>query len=122
MDKLSAQAKDRGFEMSPGPQGNIYFVPLVSGKVPESPEQLRELPETEKQRIQQDQDQLASEASRLLQYQHDILHDLSDEVHQVERRFAENVVTPLIELVKNRYSENKSVQQYLNRVRSTYSR
>ena len=118
MDKLSAQAKDRGFEMSPGPQGNIFFVPLVSGKIPERPEQLRDLPEAEKQRIQQDQDQLAHEASRLVQYQHDILHDLNDEVRQVERRFAENVVNPLIELVKERYSENDAVLKYLDRVRN----
>jgi lon-related putative ATP-dependent protease len=118
MDKLSAQAKDRGFEMSPGLQGNIFFVPLVNGKVPESPEQLRELPEGEKQRLQQNQDELSQRATKLMQNQHDMLHELGEEVRQVERRFADVVVTPIIEAVKKSYPENELVLQYLDRVRA----
>jgi lon-related putative ATP-dependent protease len=116
MEGLAGRAKERGFELSPGPQGNIFFIPIINGKVPESSEELKSLSDEEKNRIQQGQDQLSGEAAKLMQNQHDMLHNLTEEVRQVERRFGESVIQPIIESLKNAYKENPKVTKYLDGV------
>ena len=113
VDGLAAEAKQKGFEMTSGPQGNIFFIPLIDGKVPESPEQLKDLPSDEKDRIQQNQDQLSQKAAKIMQNQHDMLHSLSEEVRNVEKQFGQAIVAPIVQNVKDSYSDNPKVLNYL---------
>jgi len=116
MERLEALAKERGFQLTPGPEGNIFFVPLIDGKPPESEQQLEQLPEEEKQRIRDGQKELAREAARLMQNQRDMMQQLSEEVREVERRFGAYVVRPMIEAIKKQYAENPRVLKYLDKV------
>lgn len=116
MDQLAGEAKDKGFEMSPSPQGGILFVPLIEGKVPDSSDAFRNLSDDDKKRIQTDQDQLTTKADKLFQSQHDLLHNLTEEVKQVEKKFGENVVMPIIDAIKQAYGEYLKIQKYLDRV------
>jgi len=116
-NRLSAMAKERGFEVMFTPSGQISFLPYIHGKLAESPDQLEELSQEEKDRIAEGEKDLAREVGRMMQDQRQMMQNLSEEVRGVERQFASYVVAPLIEAIKQSYADNERVQQYLDRVR-----
>ena len=116
MERLNILAREKGFQMTPGPQGNIFFIPLINGKPPEKEEQLEALPEEEKKRIQESQQELTKEATKLLHEQRDHMLQLREEVHDVERKFGAHVVQPSVGVLKRKYQEQARIQQYLEYV------
>jgi lon-related putative ATP-dependent protease len=117
-NRLTDMAKERGFEVLFTPNGQISFLPYIEGKVAESPEQLEKLSPQERERIGESEKDLAREVGRMMQDQRDMLQNLGEEVRGVERQFAGNVATPLIEALKQNYADNERVLQYLDRVRN----
>lgn len=117
-NRLSDMAKERGFEVAFLPTGQISFLPHIDGKVAESPAQLETLPPEERDRIADGERELAREVARLMQDQRQMVQSLTDEVKDVERQFASYVVTPLIEAIKQSYSDNDRVLQYLDHTRN----
>jgi lon-related putative ATP-dependent protease len=116
-NRLSDMAKERGFEVAFLPTGQISFLPHIDGKPAENPQQLETLAPEERDRIAEGERELAREVAHLMQDQRQMVQSLTDEVRDVERQFAGYVVTPLIEAVKQSYSDNARVTQYLDRVR-----
>ena len=117
-NRLSDMAKERGFEVAFLPTGQISFLPHIDGKPAENPQQLETLPPEERDRIAEGERELAREVARLMQDQRLMVQSLTDEVRDVERQFAGYVVTPLIEAIKQSYTDNDRVLQYLDRVRT----
>jgi len=116
MERLSSLARDRGFELRPGPQGQLFFIPLIDGKLPETEEELQGLPEAEQKRIQDAQKELSREAARIMDGHRHMMSELSDEVREVERRFGAYVVKPMVEALKDSYRDRQEVLDYLDRV------
>jgi predicted ATP-dependent protease len=116
VQKLSEQAKDKDFIVRQSSEGNIVFIPLIEGKPAENQEQIDELSEEQKEKMDEAQHELAHEAGRLMEGQQELLGELADEVHQAERRFGEQVVKPLIAAIKKSCRGNKRVREYLDRV------
>lgn len=116
-ERLSNIAKERGFEVAFLPTGQISFLPHIEGKPIENPQQLDSLPQEERERIADGERELAREVTRLMQDQRQMVQSLTDEVRDVERQFAGYVVAPLIEAIKQSYSDNSRVLEYLDRVR-----
>lgn len=110
-------AKQRGFELMFTPQGQVSFLPQIDGETAEDPRRLEELPQEEKQRISEGEKELTRELNRIMQEQRLMMQNLGQEARDVERRFARDVVAPLIESIKSGYSEQKRVLEYLDRVR-----
>ena len=60
--------------------------------------------------------ELAREVGRLMQEQYLMMQSLSEEVRDVERQFADYVVTPMIESLKRTYQDHERVTQHLDHV------
>jgi lon-related putative ATP-dependent protease len=115
-NRLAKMAKDRGFEIGFTPGGRVSFLPYVEGKPAETREQLEALTEADRGRIAEGEKELAREVGRLMQEQYQMMQHLSEEVRNVERQFADFVVAPMVEAIKQSYREYDRVQQYLDHV------
>jgi lon-related putative ATP-dependent protease len=115
-DKLNELAKEKGFRVATSPEGSVGFVPLVDDEPIKSREEFEALGDEEKERIRQGETELAKEAARIMQQQRDMMQDLSEEIRDVERRFGALVIRPMIDGIKQRYTENQKVLAYLDKV------
>jgi lon-related putative ATP-dependent protease len=115
-NRLASMAKDRGFEIGFTPGGRVSFLPYIEGKPAQSREQIQNLSEQEKTRIAEGERELGHEINRLMQEQYQMMQSLSEEVRNVERQFADYVITPMIDAVKESYRDNDRVMQYLDHV------
>jgi predicted ATP-dependent protease len=115
-DRLNEIAKQKGFKVAASPDGSVGFVPLIDGEPIKNREQYDSLSDKEKERIRNGEGDLAKEAARIMQQQRDMMHDLSEEVRDVERRFGALVIKPLIDALKQVYGDNDRLATYLEKV------
>ncbi len=116
---FEARAKERGFAIQSAPGGQIIFIPLIDGKMPESPEDLKRdmaaLPDAEKERLGRVQSDLQNELGNLLMRQQELMHELVGDIRQIERAFAARLITPSIAAIKQHF-DNSAVSAYLDEV------
>ncbi|MGD0289424.1 MAG: ATP-binding protein [Candidatus Binataceae bacterium] len=116
---FETRAKERGFAIQSAPGGRIIFIPLIAGKMPESPEELQKemtaLPDAEKERLGRVQSELQNELGTLLMRQQELMHELVGDIRQIERAFAARLITPSIAAIKLHF-DNSAVSAYLDEV------
>ena len=116
---LEARARERGFAVQGSPNGQIIFIPLVEGKMPESPEALQKnmatLSEEQRDRLAKSQAELSDELAKLIVRQQEVMRELIDDIRAIERAFAARLTTPAIEEIK-RHFNNPGVTTYLDQV------
>ncbi|MGH7906640.1 MAG: AAA family ATPase, partial [Candidatus Binataceae bacterium] len=114
---LEARARERGFAIQSTPNGQVLFVPLIGGKMPESPEALSKefaaLPEAERERLTGVQNELQDQLAKLMVRQQDIMRELVDDIRAIERAFASRLISPTISSIKQRFN-NPAVSSYLD--------
>lgn len=117
--EFESRARQRGFAIQATPSGQLLFIPLIGGKMPESPEALaREmaaLPEQERARLAEVQSELQDELSNLLGRQQEMMHELIGDIRAIERTFAGRLIAPAISSLKQRF-DNPAVAHYLEQV------
>src|ERR1700719_3370835 len=81
--KLESAARERGFAIQGTQAGQILFVPLFDGKMPESPEELsrkmQELPEAERERLAKAQRELGEQFMTMTTRQQEMMRELIEE-------------------------------------------
>ena len=116
---LEQKARERGFAIQSTPTGQIIFIPLIGGKMPESPEMLAramaETSEEERTRLAQVQSELQGELGSLLLKQQEMMRELIEDIRSIERAFAARLIMPAIEDLK-RHFNNPAVTTYLGEV------
>ena len=116
---LEARARERGFALQGSPTGQIVFIPLIEGKMPESPEALQKNMATrsneERERLGQAQGELQDELAKLVMRQQEMMRELIEDIRAIERSFAARLITPAIEDTKRHFS-NPGVTGYLDQV------
>jgi predicted ATP-dependent protease len=116
---LETRARERGFAIQASPSGPVLFIPLIGGKMPESPEQLaREmaaLPEEERERLAKVQSELQDEFGGLLLRQQALMRELIEDIRAIERSFAARLISPSIAVLKQRFN-NPALTAYLDDV------
>ncbi len=116
---LENRARERGFAIQSAPTGQVIFIPLIGGKMPESPEvlarELEALPEAERERLGRVQSELQDELAKLLMRQQEIMHELIDDIRAIERAFAARMITPTVAALKQQF-DNPAVRSYLDQV------
>ena len=117
-DRLRSIAAERGFDVTFGPSGTISFVPLIDGKQAENKEQLEKLSDNEKERLREGEVKLSSEVNKIVQEQYELMQSLSEEVKEVEQRFAGEVIEPLVKGIKDAFSDNSRILEYLDKVKA----
>src|SRR5690242_20740177 len=89
---LEQRARERGVAVQSTPSGQVLFIPLVEGKMPESPEALQramqEKSEAERERLAQVQQELQGELGNILLKQQELMRDLIEDIRGIERAFA----------------------------------
>ncbi|MGC1344050.1 MAG: Lon-like protease helical domain-containing protein, partial [Candidatus Binataceae bacterium] len=117
--QIETRARERGFALQGGPGGQVIFIPLVEGKVPESPEALQKAmsakTDAEREQMTHAQSELENEFSGLIGRQQELMRDLVDDIRAIERAFAAKLIIPSAEELK-RHFNNPGVTGYLDQV------
>lgn len=114
--QFAALARERGFVVQSGSRGNLYFIPIVNGKVLQRPEDFASLPEAERRDVESRQQELGVEMERLARKQHEIMHEMEADIRSIERRFCESLLIPIISHMQEEL-KNEEVSTYLAEVK-----
>jgi len=116
---LEQKAREKGFAIQTTPNGQVIFIPLVEGKLPESPEALnkamQEKSDEERERLGKGQIDLQEEFGGVIIRQQELMRELINDIRTIERSFAARLVNPLIAEIKAQF-ENPGVTAYLDHV------
>jgi ATP-dependent Lon protease len=116
---LEARARERGFAIQGSPTGQIIFIPLIEGKMPETPEALQRniaaRSEEDQRQLARAQGELQDELAKLVMRQQEVMRELIEDIRAIERSFAARLTTPAIEEIK-RHFNNPGVTGYLDQV------
>ena len=108
--------REKGFRLHAAPGGEVLFIPLVDGKPLKGPEEFSRLSPAEQEKIEGQQQELMAEMAQLASKQRDVMREMEADIRQVERRFCDKLLSPLITGVE-REMENEKVSAYLAEVR-----
>ncbi len=116
---LETRARERGFAIQSTPTGQVIFIPLIDGKMPESPEALGQAlaakTDAEREQLAKVQGELQDELGTLTLRQQEMMHELIDDIRAIERAFAARLIMPSVEELKHRFN-NPAVDAYLDQV------
>jgi len=116
---FEARARERGFAIQNAPTGQVIFIPLIRGRVPETPEELQRemeaMSEAERERLAKAQGELQNEMMTLMMRQQEMMHELIQDIRAIERSFAARLITPSIAALKQHF-DNEELSQYLDEV------
>ncbi|MGH7987422.1 MAG: Lon protease family protein [Candidatus Binataceae bacterium] len=119
LSPFETRARERGFALQTAPNGQVIFIPLIHGKVPESPEELsremQAMPEAERDRLAKAQAELQGELGNLLMHQQELMRELIGDIRTIERDFASRLIRPAVQTLKQ-YFDNPAVANYLDQV------
>jgi ATP-dependent Lon protease len=116
-EQFAALARSRGFTVQAGARGHVYFVPVINDKPLHRPEDFAALSEEERREIERRQQELATEMERLARKQHEIMREMEEDIHEIERRFCENLLIPILSRIENDIA-NDEVKIYLEEVKA----
>lgn len=105
-EQLEQLAEQHGTTVQQLPDGQILFIPLKDGR-PMTPQEVDELSSEELRHLEEHQEELVRMAGDVLQQQQEMQHQLSTDVRQVARKFAEQLIGPLIAELKETYNAPK---------------
>src|SRR5271156_343888 len=115
---LETRARERGFAIQSTPQG-VLFIPLIDGKMPESPEALSKTmaakTDAEREQLGKAQGELQDELATLTLRQQEMMRELIDDIRAIERAFAARMITPSVADLKHHFN-NPAVDKYLDEV------
>ena len=114
-EELEARAKEKGFLLQLRPEG-IMLIPLVNGKPIENQEEYARLSEEQQKEIEKNQRELAKEISAFPAKQQEIMRAMVDDIRQVEKRFCEALLAPLLARI-SREIPHPEIDHYLNGVK-----
>lgn len=114
---METRAQEKGFQLQAGPGGAIILIPLVNGKPLEGPEEFARLTPEEQRDIEKRQREFAEEMSAFPSKQQEIMRAMVEDVRQIERRFGEALLTPLLTKIRQEIPSTE-VGKYLDEVKT----
>ena len=116
-ETLEARAREKGFAIQPGQGGGIILIPVVDGKPLESPEEFTRLTPEQQREIEKNQREFAAEMAAFPSKQQEIMRAMADDVHAIERRFCDALLTPMLATI-SREMKSPEVDKYLAEVKA----
>ena len=105
---LETHARERGFAIQSTPTGQVLFIPLIDGKMPESPDALNKSmaakTDAEREQMAKKQGELQDELATLTLRQQEMMRELIDDIRAIERAFAARLITPSTEDLKHHFN------------------
>lgn len=114
LDELEESAKKAGFQIKQTPSG-ILFIPTVEGK-PLTDEEMEQLTEEARENIRKKQELLYEQLEGILRQIRQFEKETKEKLSQLEKDTTKYILSPKIEELKEKYSEQKEVIEYLNEV------
>jgi predicted ATP-dependent protease len=116
---VEQRAREKGFAIQTTQNGQVMFLPLIDGKMPESPEALNKAmqakTEQEREQLNRAQSELQEELGSMLLKQQELMRELVEDIRAIERSFAARLINPLVAEIKTHF-ENPAVASYLDQV------
>jgi ATP-dependent Lon protease len=117
-EELNRVARERNLLVQQLDDGRLMFVPLKDGK-PIPQEEGEKLSPEELQRIEKSQEEVLDAARSVFQRQQDLERQLSSDVRQVERTFADQLIAPLLAEIAERYKDER-LADWLQRLKAHF--
>ena len=114
-EEVTKRANERGIGIIQTPTG-IAFAPIRDGEAIE-PEQFKELPEPEKERLVRETEEVSKELQAVMQQAPKRVREARRRVRELDREIAMWAVGGLIEELTQKHEANQPVVEYLQRVR-----
>ncbi len=114
--EVEQEARDRNIALQRTPAG-FAFAPMRDGQVLDS-DGFHQLPDEEKQKIQQEVEQLQHRLHEALQNMPHWVKETREELRKVNEETASYAVGHMIEALKRKYDPLTQVQEHLDRVRA----
>ena len=97
------------------PDGQILFVPLKDDRSM-TPEEVQQLSPEELEDLENRQQKLIDESSKVLGKQQEMERKLSSEVREVAQKFAARIIDPLVDELSKQY-ESEKLQNWFSRLK-----
>jgi ATP-dependent Lon protease len=114
-EMMETRAREKGFHLQAGPGGTILLIPIVNGKPLEGPEEFARLTPEEQREIEKNQREFAEEMAAFPSKQQEIMRAMVEDVRQIERRFGDALLAPLIARIRQEI-KSLEVNKYLEEV------
>ena len=116
---VEQRAKEKGFAIQTTSNGQVMFLPLIEGKMPETPEALNKSmqakTDAEREQLARSQGELQEELGSMVLKQQELMRELVEDIRAIERSFAARLINPMIAEIKTHF-ENPAVAHYLDEV------
>jgi ATP-dependent Lon protease len=112
-ERLNHMAAKESFAIRISSEGNIVIAPLVNGKPIEGPEEFQKLGPERISELEQARGRLDKEIRQYLERTREERHRLDEEVHTIEREFAQRIAEPRVRSIASRY-ENAKLASHLD--------
>ncbi|MGH7864434.1 MAG: Lon protease family protein [Candidatus Binataceae bacterium] len=114
---FETHARERGFAIQNTPSGQVLFIPLIDGKMPESPDalaaEMAKKTDADREQLGRAQSELQEELAKLLMRQQELMREMVGDIRAIERAFAARLITPAVGDLKRRF-DNPEVIRYLD--------
>jgi predicted ATP-dependent protease len=114
---METRAREKGFHLQASSGGGLLLIPIVNGKPLEGPEEFARLTAEEQRDIEKRQREFAEEMSAFPSKQQEIMRAMVEDIRQIERRFGEALLTPLLARIR-REIPSAEVNKYLDEVKT----
>ncbi len=116
MKELQKEAKNKGLTIQRAPNGQVMVIPLKKNGEQMTQEDIQNLSEKKRERINQSERELAQKIDTYMSHGNELRKKLGGEVKKVEKDYAEQIVNPLIEELRNKY-EHEKLGKWLDKLR-----
>lgn len=113
--KLESKARGMNIAMMQTPQG-IVFVPMNENGKNMSQEEFQRLEENERENFSKNIVYLQEELQALMRKIGQLRKEMDEQINNLNRQTTKTVIEPLVRQLKNYYSDNSKVSQYLSEV------
>ncbi|MCR9219073.1 MAG: AAA family ATPase [Alphaproteobacteria bacterium] len=114
--EIQSRARERGIAVIQTPTG-VELVPVRDGK-PMAPQEIEALPAQERQRLQQETEELGGEIQQAIQGMPSLIRDVRDKIRELDREIAMLAAGGLIDDLTEKYAEHRKVVDYLTSVQA----
>jgi lon-related putative ATP-dependent protease len=114
LEQLQQQAQEQSIAMVRTPNG-LVFAPMRNGEVL-SPEEFRNLPQEEREKMEADLESFQRELQKILQQVPVIQREIRDHIHELNQEVTRYSVSGLITELKETYADIPVIVEYLDEV------
>ena len=115
LEELQKQAQEKGFALIRTP-GGLIFAPMREGDVL-SPEEFQNLPEEDRKQMETDLEGLQKDLQKILQQVPKVQREIREQIKALNREITEYSVGGWVDELKEKYSDNSKIIDFLGSVR-----